>query len=179
MGHRNRGMQPVTSRLYLRPPSSICGWAFLLSLGGCHHRTETSTWQTEGRNDSPSALVSLYKGYNSGFTGTVREVVRDSDRWRAVWALSCCSRHEPTPFSEIDFSRYLVILAAGPRGVLGDSVVIDRVIETGGLLHVHVVAYQNCLPVQIVAEPIHLARIPRGGRESVFENEVVRGPNCI
>ncbi len=169
---------PMTRRSYLGAPLLICSWALCLSLGGCHHRTEQSASSAE-RTDSTADFDGLYKGLNGGPIGGTREVLRDSTRWRAVWKASCCSRKPATPIPEMDFARYIVVFAADPRGVLGDSVIIDQANESQGSLRVQVISYKNCLPGQISTCPAHLIRIPRSGREVVFENNVIRGPNCI
>jgi len=169
---------PMTRRSSLGAPL-ICGWALWLSVVGCHHRTEQSVSSAAQRTDSAPGFESLYKGLNGGPIGGAREVVRDSTRWRAVWNASCCSRSPVTPFPEVDFARYMLIFAADPRRVLGDSVVIDQVSETRGSLRVRVISYQHCNPGQISTRPVHLVRVLRSEREVVFDNEALRGPNCI
>jgi len=149
----------------------------LLAIGSCHQREESTR---EARQpESVPGLVSLYQGLDSGFLEQVREVVRDSARFRAVWDLSCCLRNQRRPRPEIDFTRYMVVLAVDSRGVLGDSVIIQQVSEDNGSLRVRVISDQRCLPVQVRTRPVHLVRVPLRRDAAVFDNQAVRGPNCM
>jgi hypothetical protein len=128
--------------------------------------------------DSTIGLVTIYKARRSGFTGTVREVVRDSSRWRAVWD-SSGGRDARDSIPAIDFRRSMLVVAAGPRGGPGDAVLINQVTESGKTLHVRVTAYQHCSPLQMITEPVHVVRVRRSQRKAVFENRLVRGSNCL
>jgi len=149
----------------------------LLAIGSCHQREE-STREARQAESGPD-LVSLYQGLDSGFLEQMREVVRDSARFRAVWDLSCCLRNQRRPRPEIDFTRYMVVLAVDSRGVLGDSVIIQQVSEDNGSLRVRVISDQRCLPVQVRTRPVHLVRVPLRRDAAVFDNQAVRGPNCM
>jgi hypothetical protein len=143
-------------------------------------RPEPSESRKSGAGDPASrGFVTLYKARDSDFIGTVREIVRDSARWGAVWDSSSNRRDPAAPLPEIDFERSMVVLAAGPRGGTGDAVLINQVTDSGTTLQVRVTAYQKCSPLQMVTRPVHLVRVRRSQRKAVFENRWVRGSNCI
>jgi hypothetical protein len=149
----------------------------LATAGSCHPQEERTREMPSDQLEP--ALVSLYQALDSDFPEQVREVVRDSARFRTVWDLSCCRRTGPTPRPEIDFTRYMVVLAVDSRRVLVDSVVIESVSEDNVSLRVRVLSDQTCGPVQVITSPVHLLRVPRSDREVVFENRAIRGPNCL
>ena len=147
---------------------------------GCAPAKVTSS---AGRSLAPTraaepGFVSLLKGPDSQLLGAVGEVIRDSSRWHAVWGLIPRSNPLP-PVPYVDFGREMLVMAAGPTGGPGDSVVIERVKETSTQLHVLVVAYQECSPAQQVTQPYHVVRVRRSAPKPVFESQFVRGPNCI
>ena len=127
--------------------------------------------------DEPG-FISLSKGRDSRLLGAVGEVIRDSSRWHAVWDL--IPRSNPPPSAPyVDFGREMLLLAAGPTGGPGDSVVIERVTESSKTLQVRVTAYQQCSAAQMVKLPYHVVRVRRSARKPVFENRFVRAPHCM
>lgn len=153
-------------------------WTVLLGMGGCHRRAEKSGLESEVPTDSGPSFITLYKSPSSYFIGTVRVVIRDSTRWRAAWDSAYRYKYTATQFPEVDFHRYMLLLAADPgRG--GDSIVIDQVTASPETLHVHVTSFEHCHPPDVSTHPVHVVRVLRSERAPVFENEIVRGFNCI
>jgi hypothetical protein len=72
----------------------------------------------------------------------------------------------------------MVVLATGPAGSAGDSVVINEVKQSGEKLYVHVTAYVQCSPLAIATVPVDLIRVAQSDRTPVFETDLVRGPEC-
>jgi hypothetical protein len=158
------------------------GASVLISVGlliaGCHHRAGSRVAVGE-QGDSAVGFLSLYKSRNGGPPAGVREVIRDSIRWRQVWNATCCSVSAVVPIPRVDFTNYMVLLAGDSHSSGGDSVVIDQVTETAALVRVRVQSYQHCHPIDVVTRPVHLVRISRTKRKVVFDNQAIRGPNCI
>jgi hypothetical protein len=149
----------------------------LLWLAACQHRQVNGTG-SEGGSDP--AFTNVYKSGDSDFIRTVREVVRDSTRWQAVWdSASQRRRDQSFPLPRVDFDRDMLILAASPRGGPGDSVVIGPVRESGKMLQVRVTAYSHCNPGRARTHPVHIVRVRRSERQPVFDNKVVQGFNCV
>ncbi len=157
--------------------ASVYGMALVLGLAACQHRQVSGTGSGD-ESDARLGFATLYQGDDSHFIRTVRELVRDSTRWHAVWD-SAYRRVSATPPPEVNFDRHMLILAASPRGGGGDSVVIGPVRESRKILHVGVTTYHHCHPPDISTHPVHIVRIRRSERRPVFDNKVVWGFNCV
>lgn len=73
--------------------------------------------------DSAARVVDWGGSY--GFASPHRELIRDSTRWREVWALF----NDPSPAPPIDFAQYaLVLVALGTFSGSGPSIRIDSVL---------------------------------------------------
>jgi hypothetical protein len=133
----------------------------------------------EGSFGSPgSEAMTVLKGGNSGFRDPIREVVRDSSRWRAIRDTlypDLKAGSEPL----VNFGREMLVVAAGPHSGAGDSVVITGITHSQQDMKVSVVLYQGCSPAQISTRPFHVVRIPRWQGKPVFEEQVVIDPECI
>jgi hypothetical protein len=65
-------------------------------------------------------VVTVYKAPAAQFARTVREVVKDSARWRNVWdSVSGFGGSPPHPPS-VDFQAAMLLVAAGPQVGAGD-----------------------------------------------------------
>jgi len=162
--------------------SGGCFAAVAIAAFGCTPAKVNSTTGGEvvpAKAPDEPGFVSLLKGPDSRlYHLAVGEVIRDSSRWHAVWGvISRVNLAPPAPY--VDFEREMLVLVAGPTGGPGDSVVIERVTESSRGLRVWVTAYQQCSPLILVKAPYHVVRVRRSPRKPVFENRLVRGPQCM
>jgi hypothetical protein len=66
-----------------------------------------------------------------------REAIRDSSRWRALWADMRRNFYPPGQLPVVDFSREMVIFAAmGGRPTMGYAVIIHEVLQRADTLFV-------------------------------------------
>jgi hypothetical protein len=163
-------------RSWLPVSSTLCGSLLLLSLTACG--SSRAPAQTSDTKNRPGADIgTVLRGPDSRFHRTVREVIRDSTRWREVRD-SVIDYADSGSEPSVDFRYEILVVAAGGPGGPGDSLVVKRVIRSGQGLRIGVVLYQNCNPEDLSTNPFHVVRVPLS-REAVFENKVLRGPHCI
>jgi hypothetical protein len=123
--------------------------------------------------------VEVYQAPQSLFRHLVRELVMDSVRWGAIWDSTGGRTGLDLPEPQVDFSRFSVLVAAGPALGAGDSIVIDSIGVFRDVVRARVTAYTMCLPPQVSPVPVHMVRIRKAARElSVVERRVI-GPNCV
>ena len=153
-----------------------CGSLLLLVLAACG--SSRAPAEQAGSRSNPDAEVTVVKGGSSGFRNPIREVVRDSIRWRIIWD---SLYYDPKPASPppVDFQREMLVVAVGPSSGVGDSVVIALVTPERRNMRVRVVLYRGCHPAQLATKPFHVVRVPRAQEEAVFEDHVVTEPECI
>jgi hypothetical protein len=139
--------------------------------------TSCSPGPNPGSQASPIDATEVYKAGQSGFEGVGRELVSDSLRWEAIWeGKDAPMRGVPLP--PIDFTRYSVLVAAGPPMNVGDSVEIDSVRIHGDRITARVTHYARCLPVQLITVPVDMVRVPRGPRRLKVVEREVRALTC-
>jgi hypothetical protein len=68
---------------------------------------------TEGVQPQNVDAVEVYKAGESGFHDSVRELVTDSIRWKAIWEEAGAPMLGNPMVPAIDFSRYSVLVALG------------------------------------------------------------------
>lgn len=152
------------------------GSFLLLGLTGCGPRR--STVPNPASLGSPDvAIMTVLKGDNSAFRDSVREVVRDSTRWRAI--RNTLPGRNPRSEPLVNFERDMLVVAVGPPSGVGDSVVIVGITHSEQERRVRVVLYQGCHPAQLSTRPFHVVRIPRWEGRPVFKEKLIVDPKCI
>lgn len=128
--------------------------------------------RTAGRRtpSTAGAIVHLYHSETSGMSSSIRAVVKDSTRFAEVW--SEVVRNPTAPRPAVDFTRYMVIVAAmGTRNSTGNTIELVSVDTIGGALNLHValrVPGPNCIAGGVMTAPVDVARIPKSNRPVVF-----------
>lgn len=114
--------------------------------------------------------------YNSGITSTNLIEVRDPLTWKEQWLRITGGRGGSPPY--VDFSSSMLLLAhMGSQPTGGYSITIERVVDRGSALQVHVVRAspgRRCGSISAVTEPMDVVLIPvRNGRvEWIVRNEI-------
>ena len=126
-----------------------------------------------------AGAVVVYKSPESLFSYIARELVTDSVRWDTIWKLTGGASGLDQPLPPVDFSRFSVLVAAGPALGAGDSVVIDSIRWHGDVLTARVTAYTICSSAQISQVPVEMVRIRKGPRKVRVTERKVSGPNCL
>ncbi len=109
---------------------------------------------------------------------SVREVVRDRNRWDEVWARARTaepSAQLPTP---IDFSREMVLVAAAGRMDTGAQIRIDSVGVRGDDLIAHVVTIRDCRDFTSDVYPLVMVRVARDERPVRWIERSERTERC-
>ena len=105
----------------------------------------------------------VHEGY-TGFDEPARFVVRDAERWAAVWNRTFAGRSEIPQRPAIDFSREMVLVAAqGAQGSSGYDISIDRVASQAGRIVVDVTATspdERCIVLTVLTSPVVMVRVP-------------------
>lgn len=115
----------------------------------------------------PVETEALFQEQHTGFEEARREVVRDADAWRDVWATAYEGRTPVPAVPEVDFSRESVVLAAmGRRATGGHEVSIPEVRRTEAGLAVtvrEVSPGEGCIVTQALTAPAVAVRVPVAG----------------
>ena len=125
----------------------------------------------------PVEVTPVYRDGESQFMDARRELVRDAATWQVIWD-SSGSHGIPTPPPEIDFARYMLLVAAGPNGGSGDSLVVDSLVERSGAIRGVAIRYETCAPLLIAGSPIDVLRLPRSNARLELVERRVRGEWC-
>ena len=120
--------------------------------------------------------------FQSRVEGKLRLAVRDRDEWIALLKRmftidsSLGPNLEREPWTEIDFSREMVIVATmGTRPSSGYCIFIDSIYERDGRLDVTVRAVENprCGVFPVMTAPLDIVRLPKTDRPVVFHETQV------
>jgi hypothetical protein len=120
----------------------------------------------------------VYRAQDSDFIDTYDEVIRDTASFRALWALSggSTATGKGAKMPNINFSRKMVIVAAGPSTSPPDSVVIKPDAKAKGVYTV--VHYRECKPSSTKVMPIDIIAVPADPGSVLFRDKVVKGEAC-
>jgi hypothetical protein len=164
--------------------SSLLAGLSLLTLAACHKGKPP-----EVPRPAPSLMVEMRAVGDESFvladnaqvfTDSITKVVRDTIEWKEVWD-QAMSRRQPNARlarPAVDFSKEMVVLAAGGRMKPGDAVHIDSV-GTRKDLTVIVVRYTiGCQDLRLTAWPFEIARLPRTSGEVTWREHRNKAPEC-
>jgi hypothetical protein len=116
----------------------------------------------------------------SGFTDSVRLVVRDSATWRDTWRTIHQPFIPPPPVPPIDFARDMVVVAAlGARPSEGYEIVVENVREDSSGIEVALRVTEparGCPVAAVMTQPVDLARISASARRVRFRQRTVAVP---
>ena len=133
----------------------------------------------------PVAVTRLRDGESgfsayTGFVDSVRVVVRDSIRWRAVWARINRPFIPPPALPVIDFSREMVVVAGlGNRSSAGYDIVIESAEHDSAGIEValrRIGPAPDCPVAAVMTQPVDVARIPASEERVRFRERSVVVP---
>lgn len=153
------------------------GWCLVATLAACGSQPAPVT-RPESRDQLSLGPVTVVKGGESRFRHVIREVIRDSSRWRVLRDSLHPTLHAPPESPAIDFRREMLVVAVGPSGPSNDSVVIGQVSRTEQGIRVLVIFHRECSAFMLSSLPFHVVRVPRSSGNAVFEETEVSGPVC-
>lgn len=110
---------------------------------------------------------------HSGIETPRREVVRDAERWRSIWATAHETWNSVPPVPEVDFGADAVVVAAmGRRPTGGYDIMVEDVRRTEEGLTVEVLEVspgRGCVVAQTITTPAVAVRMPAAGLEVSVE----------
>lgn len=116
----------------------------------------------------------------SGFTDSVRLVVRDSATWRETWRTINQPFIPPPPVPPIDFTRDMIVVAAlGARPSEGYEIVVENVREDSSGIEVALRVTEparGCPVAAVMTQPVDLARVSASARRVRFRQRTVAVP---
>jgi hypothetical protein len=111
----------------------------------------------------------------SGIVSRQRTVIRDSEDWLAMWAKMVGPEAPKPPVPDVDFSKYMIVLAAmGQKPTGGYSVAIDGVYQSKSYLYASVTETspgRNCVVTQALTTPVDAVLVPLSDSPIVFVEE--------
>ena len=132
---------------------------------------EPVTFQ-ETQVSSCDSLTVLGYSLNSGFSDSIRAVVRDTQTWASVWRQFGGAAPPP----QVDFAKDWVLLAAlGTRRTGGYGIRVDSLGFHGGtVVNVSTIAPgSTCPTTQGWTSPALLVRVPRLPEPVIFQDHAV------
>jgi hypothetical protein len=116
----------------------------------------------------------------TGVIDSVRVVVRDSTKWRALWARINRPFIPAPPLPSIDFSREMVVVAGlGARPSAGYDIVIESVEQDSAGIEValrRTGPAPGCPVPAVMTQPLDVARIPASEQRVRFRERSVVVP---
>jgi hypothetical protein len=126
----------------------------------------------------PDEAFLLSDNTNAFGTDTVRKVIRDTIEFKRYWDQATSRSSQKLARPVIDFSKDMVVLAAGGRMKPGDVVTIDSVGTKGSLTVIVVRTTIACQPIAASAYPFEMVKVQRNNGEDSFREHVMRAPEC-
>jgi hypothetical protein len=152
-------------------PTPVPTLLLLLVAGSCTHAAAgrpSPARSTAGRAETPEAkadsVVRLVHSMTGGPDTLVRELVRDSARWREVLARWTRPAYPGAAPPAVDFTSHMVVVAAmGGFPSTGYDVFVDSVRRTRSevLVYVRSDSSVGCVAGAIETQPIDVVRVPR------------------
>jgi hypothetical protein len=128
-------------------------------------------------NPKPVPYTTVYQSIQGYVGDAVKETVRDSTRWRAIWSSLTRQVGPQPPLPQVDFTRSMLIVVKREAGS-GDSLQITHVSQVDHSLRVvYTISYQ-CSPANAVRMPVHIVQLAASDADATFEEKEVFGPNC-
>lgn len=130
-------------------------------------------WAGTGREEPGRiSFTLLAEGMQSGIEDERREVIRDADSYRALWARHSVGMDPAPSPPAIDFSREMLIAVfAGAQPTAGYRWTVLSLSEENGSLAVHLRLDQpgpGCAVAQVVTQPYLLVKTDRSRLPVVF-----------
>lgn len=120
-----------------------------------------------------------YTAY-SGLTDSVREVVRDSAEWNALWQTITRPFYPPPPLPQVNFDRDMVVVAAlGARPSAGYDIVIEGARQDTSSIEVALRTSSpapGCPVTAAMTQPVDIATIPASPRPVRFRERSIIVP---
>lgn len=160
-----RGPRPVAGLVFVTATAGVV----LIAAAACAGAGAPSEGEEADVSPSlgPVETEELFREQHTGFEEARRQVVRDADAWRDVWATAHEGRAPVPPVPEVDFSTQSVVLAAmGQRPTGGYEVAIREVARTEEGLVVAVRETspgEGCMVTQALTAPAVAVRIRVAG----------------
>lgn len=125
------------------------------------------------------APVPIYRGAGGLYEHAVRELVRDSARWAAIWdSTGGADGDQPEP-PAVDFSRSMLVAAIGPPSPNpSDSLLLRNIVDQDGVVRGVVFIYYVCSPAPMSSLPIEIVAIRRSNSKLRLAERRVNGPAC-
>lgn len=142
-----------------------------ISLAGCSAGTEPQTAVGMGAlvREAP-APPTVISEWATGLTTPAQGLITSEAEWKRLWnAVYRIRQPQPVP-PVIDFTREALVFYALGSVVNGaePSITGARLLERGTLVQVTVTTPgQNCLILTVVAQPVHVVRIPKPGARAI------------
>ena len=126
-------------------------------------------------------MQQVFTAQYTGIDQSRRLVIRTPQEWQAIWGEL---RHEQYPIMAppaVDFSQFMVILAAtGTRSTGGHAIRIEGVSRSGGRLFVvvqEIAPGAGCVTTQVLTSPVDSVQVPQSDEPVIFvERQEIR--NC-
>jgi hypothetical protein len=109
---------------------------------------------------------------------SIREVVRDRNRWDEVWSLARTAEPSAQLPRPIDFSQEMVLVAAAGRMDTGAQIRIDSVGVRGESLVAHVVTIRDCRGFTSDVYPLVMVRVARSDQTVRWIERSERTERC-
>ncbi|HEY7369231.1 MAG TPA: protease complex subunit PrcB family protein [Thermoanaerobaculia bacterium] len=129
----------------------------------------------------PLPFSSFYETWNSGIVSARAEVIRDEQRWAAVWSEIQGSDPTPEPRPTVDFTQdMLVLVGIGERPSSCWGVSILSLDSSAGRIHVRSEERRpgaNCVCFAVMTRSVHVVRAAR--TDGALSSEIVsRNVGC-
>lgn len=158
---------------YIINCTGVEGFLFVLSLLtilGCSEGTQDSAEPSESQE--PMTLQRILTEQETGLNHPLRLVIRDPEQWKSIWSEVMRDRSTVTPLPAVDFTRYMVILAAmGIQSTGGHEISIEEVRRDGKHLVVTVRQVSpgpECMTTQVLTSPVDIVQVPKSDEAVTF-----------
>lgn len=120
----------------------------------------------------------IYSDNGVGFADTARIIVKDSVAFRSIWKRATQGQPSPPPLPVVDFTKNMVVVAAGGRLKPGDAVRVDSIGTRGSLTVIVVRTTIACQPFPTDAFPFEVVKVAKTEGQVRFSEHKMKGPEC-
>jgi hypothetical protein len=176
----------------MRLSFGILACGLLLSTAACHRRKPTVVTTpvpvpvyTQPTPTAPAdemepveTSAQVYYDDETGFTDSLRLIIRDEETFRGVWAQATQRQATSPALPQINFESQMLLLVSAGRMRAGDQIHVDSIGRRGGRMVAVVRTTVECQQFPSFVHPVEIVRVRRSDSQVIFEERRTKTGDC-
>jgi hypothetical protein len=161
-----------------------------LLLSACHHRkptvvatpvtvpTYTPPPPPADSMEAVDTSAQVYYDDETGFTDSLRMIIRDEETFRGVWAQATQRQATSPALPEINFQTQMLLLVAAGRMRAGDQIHVDSIGRRNQRMVAVVRTTVECQQFPSFVHPMEIVKVKRIDSPLIFEERRTKSGDC-